>query len=175
MKKELEQFKLISGQMKNLARSGWLYHKIQSPEVDASHSWSVSMLVQLYAPKELDLCKCLKMANIHDLAEIYVGDYTPGSGISPQEKYDLESKAMRRLADELQYPELIELFEEFEACETPEAVFVKNMDRLDTVIQAKYFDETQNYGGKLFAEFYDFALTRITHPLVLDLLKSLKN
>ena len=115
------------------------------------------------------------MANIHDLAEIYVGDYTPGSGISPQEKYDLESKAMRRLADELQYPELIELFEEFEACETPEAVFVKNMDRLDTVIQAKYFDETQNYGGKLFAEFYDFALTRITHPLVLDLLKSLKD
>ncbi len=175
MKKELEQFKLISGQMKNLARSGWLYHKIQSPEVDASHSWSVSMLVQLYAPKALDLCKCLKMANIHDLAEIYVGDYTPGSGISPQEKYDLESKAMRHLADELQYPELIELFEEFEACETSEAVFVKNMDRLDTVLQAKYFDETQNYGGKLFAEFYDFALTRITHPLVLDLLKSLKD
>ena len=175
MKQKLENFKAISGQMKNLARSGWLYHKIKSPEVDASHSWGVSMLVQIFAPKELDLCRCLKMANIHDLAEIYVGDYTPGSGISPQEKYRLESQAIQRLAKELQYPEIIDLFEEFEACETPEAVFVKNMDRLDTVIQAKYFDETQNYNGRLFEEFYEYALTKINHPLVLELLKSLKD
>ena len=175
MKRNLKNFKVIGGQMKNLVRSGWLYHKIKSPEVDASHSWGVSMLVQIYAPKELDLCKCLKMANIHDLAEIYVGDYTPGSGISPQEKYDLESKAIQRLADELQYPEIIDLFEEFEAGKTPEAVFVKNMDCLDTVIQAKYFDETQNYGGRLFREFYDYALNKINHPLVLELLKSLKD
>lgn len=87
----------------------------------------------------------------------------------------MESKAIKRLAGELQYPELIELFEEFEACETPEAIFVKSMDRLDAVIQAKYFDETQNYGGKLFEEFYTFALTRVKDPLVLELLKSLKN
>lgn len=173
--KKVENFKVISGQMKNLVRRGWVCRQVQTPEVDASHSWGVSMLVQLYAPKELDLLKCLKMANIHDLAEVYVGDFTPGSGIHPQEKYDLESKAIKRLAGELQYPELIELFEEFEACETPEAIFVKSMDRLDAVIQAKYFDETQNYGGKLFEEFYTFALTRVKDPLVLELLKSLKN
>ena len=69
--KKVENFKVISGQMKNLVRRGWVCRQVQSPEVDASHSWGVSMLVQLYAPKELDLLKCLKMANIHDLAEVY--------------------------------------------------------------------------------------------------------
>lgn len=110
----IKKFMKISGQMKNLQRSGWVYHKIENPESDAAHSWSLSLLVQLYAPAELDLCKCLKMANIHDLAEIYVGDFTPGSGIAPEKKHELETDAMRRLVKELDYPELAELFAEFE-------------------------------------------------------------
>ena len=100
----IKKFMKISGQMKNLQRSGWVYHKIENPESDAAHSWSLSLLVQLYAPAELDLCKCLKMANIHDLAEIYVGDLTPGSGIAPEKKHELETDAMRWLVKELDYP-----------------------------------------------------------------------
>lgn len=170
----IKKFMKISGQMKNLQRSGWVYHKIENPESDAAHSWSLSLWVQLYAPAELDLCKCLKMANIHDLAEIYVGDFTPGSGIAPEKKHELETDAMRRLGKELDYPELAELFAEFEEQKTPEAVFVRNMDKLDAVIQARYYDETQTYGGRLFEEFYNYAEEKITHPQVLSLLRELK-
>lgn len=165
----------ICGRMKDLQRSGWINHQIIYPESDAAHSWSLSMLVQLYAPQELDLLKCLKMANIHDLVEINTGDYTPLDAITPEEKHRLETEAIKQLAKELNNSELVELFNEYEAQNTPEAVFVWNMDKLDTVIQAKYYDETQNYGGKLFEEFYDYASTKITHPVVAALLKSLKD
>ena len=94
----IKQFMNISGQMKNLKRQGWIYRNVDTPESDAAHSWSLSLLVQLYAPKELDICKCLKLANIHDLAEIYVGDYTPIDNITPQEKHQKEQDAMQRLA-----------------------------------------------------------------------------
>lgn len=71
-------------------------------------------------------------------------------------------------------PELAELFAEFEEQKTPEAVFVRNMDKLDAVIQARYYDETQTYGGRLFEEFYNYAEEKITHPQVLSLLRELK-
>ena len=51
----IKKFMKISGQMKNLQRSGWVYHKIENPESDAAHSWSLSLLVQLYAPAELEM------------------------------------------------------------------------------------------------------------------------
>lgn len=172
--KKLQNFMNICGKMKNLRRSGWVCRKVDFPETDAAHSWSLSLLVQLYAPAGLDVCKCMKMANIHDLAEIYVGDFTPLSDISPEKKHELEAAAMSRLADELEMPELTELFHEFEAGETPEAVFVRNMDKLDTVIQACYYDQEQDYGGRLFEEFYAYAETKISHPVVLNLLKQLK-
>lgn len=165
----------ICGQMKDLQRCGWINHQIKYPESDAAHSWSLSMLVQLYAPQEFDLLKCLKMANIHDLVEVNTGDYTPLDKITPEEKHRLETEAIKQLANELNNPELVELFNEYEAQNTQEAIFVRNMDKLDTAIQAKYYDETQNYGGKLFEEFYNYAEKKITHPLVVELLKSLKD
>ena len=48
------------------------------------------------------------------------------------------------------------------------------MDKLDAVIQARYYDETQTYGGRLFEEFYNYAEEKITHPQVLSLLRELK-
>jgi len=170
----IRKFLEISGQMKELKRSGWLRHNVKNPESDASHSWSLSLLVQMFAPTELDLCKCLMLANIHDLAEIYVGDFMPDDVITPQEKHVLETETMKKLAGELDYPQLMSLFNEYEAAETPEAVFVRNMDKLDAVLQTGYYDKTQNYKGRLFNEFYAYAETKVTHPLVLNLLKKLK-
>lgn len=172
---KINEFMRICGQMKGLQRSGWVNRQVKYPESDAGHSWGLSLLVQLYAPKELDLLKCLKMANIHDLAETIAGDPTPKDEITPDEKHQSEVAAMCQLAKELNNPELIALFNEFEAQETPEAVFVRNLDKLDAVILAKYYDETQNYGGKLFEEFYDYAEKKITHPVVVELLKGLKS
>ena len=165
----------ICADMKELKRQGWIYRDIPHPENDAAHSWSVSFLVQMFAPQELDLCKCLKMANIHDLAETIIGDFTPIDPISPEEKHTREVMAMQQIVAELP-PEndVLALFQEYEAMVTPEALFVKGIDKLDAVMQAKFYDQKFHKKGKLFEEFYDYALTQVQHPVVLDLLKQLK-
>ncbi len=85
-------------------------------------------------------CACLQFAVVHDLAESVTGDYTPGDHIEPRQKYALELKAMQDIAAKSNCPRLVDLFVEYERRDTPEAVFVKKMDKLDVVLQARYYD-----------------------------------
>ena len=100
-KQEIENIIAILGKMKDLKRSGWIKRQVTNPESDADHSFSVAMLVLLLAPKELNLQRCLELALVHDLPEIYSGDYTPVDDISPAEKSQKEQDAAQRLAKEL--------------------------------------------------------------------------
>ena len=92
----------IIGKFKDLKRSGWVMYNIKLPESDADHSFGLALLVLLTAPENLDKYKCLKLALVHDLAEIYAGDFTPFDNITAQEKNRLETDAANRLADKLE-------------------------------------------------------------------------
>ena len=192
--KKIKNFMEISGQMKDLRRSGWLRKGILEAENDAAHSWSLSMLVQLVAKPPLDVCKCLKMANIHELGEVKVGDFTPFDKITAEEKHRLEAEAILKIAEDLGDPEIFELFQEFEEGKTPEACLVRDLDKLDTVIQAKYYQEhpalPRKYTLKelwrlwrgqrrqeenVFPEFYDYALKVIKSAEAVRLLVKLKD
>ena len=148
----------ILGKMKDLRRNGWVNHGVKNPESDADHSYSLAMLVLLLAPKRLDLLKCLKMALIHDLPEVFCGDFVPGQ-ISDVEKNRLETDAMHEIAHRLHTSAFADLFAEFEMQKTPEAQFVKALDRLDNVLTAKYYETEQNL--KLVDEFAASAYPRI--------------
>ena len=152
-KKNIENLISILGRMKDLRRSGWLKRTVDTPESDADHSYSVALLSWLLAPRNLDLCRCLKLALIHDLAEIYSGDYTPVDNISPQEKHCLEQEAVQRLAAELNTPELLELFNEYETKQTKESLFVNGLDKLDNVLTAAWYDKNNRAPQKLLPEF----------------------
>ena len=102
----------ILGKIKDLKRTGWLRRKIAVPESDADHMFSTAFLVMLLTPPELNKEKCLELALSHDLQEIYSGDFVPEE-ISSSEKYQIEHNAVQKLAQELDYPQLIDLFEEF--------------------------------------------------------------
>jgi putative hydrolase of HD superfamily len=78
MKKENQKFVdflIYSERLKTEYRHA---HKSNGqPESAAEHSWRLSLLVMLVAPKlqkELDLLKTLKMATIHDIVEIDAED-----------------------------------------------------------------------------------------------------
>ena len=71
------------------------------------------------------------MIAYHELREIDYGDHTPMEKIEKQEKYDNELKCIQRLAEQHQIPEILELWKEFEQGKSPEAVFVKKIDKLD--------------------------------------------
>ena len=97
------------------------------------------------------------MAVLHDIQEAFVGDITPFDNISSEDKARMEIKAVKELAERLEYPELIEIFEEFEAQKSREARFMKDIDRLEAVLQAKYYDKNSLTQESLFSEFYDYA------------------
>ena len=84
--KNVQQLIDVIGKFKDLKRSGWVNKKVVNPESDAEHSFSVAFMTMLMAPDNLDKEKCLKLALIHDLAEIYAGEYTPHENITAKEK-----------------------------------------------------------------------------------------
>ena len=52
-----------------------------------------------------------------------------------------------------------DLFAEYEENKTKEACFIKDMDRLDAVLEAKYYDNGNKTQEKIFNEFYNYANT----------------
>jgi putative hydrolase of HD superfamily len=107
-------------------------------ENDAEHSWHFAMFVFVlaeYAPAGIDLTRVIKMALVHDLVEIDVGDIIIYDVIGERaiEKENKERAAAERIFGMLpseQGAEFQALWEEFEARETPEARYARALDRL---------------------------------------------
>lgn len=157
--RQIKNLVTILGKMKNLRRTGWVKRNIKNPESDADHSFSVAFLALMLAPENLDKLKCLQLALIHDLPEVFCGDFTPNQ-ISSTEKNRLETDAMQEIAHQLQMPQLADLFAEFEAEQTPEAKFIKALDRVDNVLTASYYKKEQNID--LVNEFAASAFPRLS-------------
>lgn len=109
-------------------------------ENDAEHSWHmalVALTIKEYFKGEVDLEKTLKMILIHDLVEIYAGD-TPAFGEVRPDKKDEEIKAAVKLFSLLpedQKEEFLNLWLEFEECESNEAKFANVCDRYQGFMQ----------------------------------------
>ena len=136
----IDQLAEIVCRLKDTPRTGRIRRMEENPESVAAHSWGLCLLTLILCPDDLDRLKCLEFAVVHDLAEEITGDYVPGDKITPQEKYDLEIKALEQIAARTKCPRLLELFAEYERRDTPEAAFVKQMDKLDVILQARYYD-----------------------------------
>ena len=147
--------------LKQLPRTGWVRSNVESPESVAAHSWGMAILALRLAPKDIDLTKVLSMCLVHDLPEVKVGDLTPHDDVS--NKAELEHSAMKELA-----PDWLALFEEYEAGESREARFVKQIDKLDMGLQAMLY---QNEQGLDLAEFLVSAKAKISDADLLEILE----
>lgn len=109
-------------------------------ENDAEHAWHMAMMIYLlkeYANEEFDIAKAMMMALTHDIVEIDAGDTYAYDESAKATQAEREAKAAERiygLLPEDQAKELKGLFEEFEACVTPEARFVRAMDNLQPLL-----------------------------------------
>lgn len=127
---------LTAGRLKRTKRTGWVERGIPEAESVADHSFRVALMALLLSPVGLDRGKILKMAVLHDLAESVVGDLTPQSPdypSKPQREFTV-LKALLAPFDEKE--EFLELWSEFETGLTPEARFVREIDRLEAAVQA---------------------------------------
>lgn len=110
-----------------------LLHNGGRRENSAEHSWHLALAVLVFeklAPQQLDIGKALKIALLHDIAEIYVGDTIVYEDHTS--KKEDEAAALKRLTNLLPEElknEFILLWIEFEERISPEAKFVSAIDR----------------------------------------------
>ena len=119
-------------------------------ENDAEHSWAVAFTCMLLASrieKELGITidqeRMLKMALLHDFAEIETGDTKPWDRKAREGKEENERAAMYTMTESLPEDlktEFRDLWEECEARETVESKVVKSLDRLDPVLHRTIFE-----------------------------------
>jgi 5'-deoxynucleotidase YfbR-like HD superfamily hydrolase len=129
-------------QLKQLYRQGWLRGGMSRERCEsvAEHSFACAVLAgwlaQAYYP-DLDVCKVLRLALLHDFGEIYAGDVTPAEAVEPEEKHQREAGSVTQVFGKLPGGAAwLSLWEEFERNETVEARFVRQIDRLEMGLQA---------------------------------------
>lgn len=110
-------------------------------ENDAEHSWHLAimaiLLLEHSAQKDLDVLKIMKMVLIHDIVEIDAGDTFCYDEKANEDKAQREQLAAERIFNILpqdQAREFREIWDEFEALESPEARFANCLDRLQPLI-----------------------------------------
>lgn len=104
-------------------------------ENDAEHSWHFAMcalILSEYAPDNIDLYKCIKIALVHDLVEIYAGDTFAYDTKGLTDKAEREQKSAEMLFGILpddQSDEIKTLWLEFEEKKTKESIYANICDR----------------------------------------------
>ncbi|XP_071951348.1 5'-deoxynucleotidase HDDC2-like [Antedon mediterranea] len=155
--KMLRFFSMIH-KLKTIKRAGWVRTRVSNPESVPDHMYRMAIM-SMFIPSSTGVNKnrIMKLALIHDMAECIVGDITPFDNVSKDEKYRREQEAMQELT-ELAGPEvgqeIYTLWKEYEQQSTPEAKWVKDLDRYEMIQQAFDYEKQENKLGSL-QEFFD--------------------
>lgn len=162
---DILSFYMKYNQLKNIYRQGWLKVRIglehkEKCESIADHSFSVALLALTIIERnklDLDPLKCLKMGIVHELGEVYAGDYTPYDNITREEKHVKEKEAITKVLESLdENNDFMQIWEEYEKAESKEAKFLKSVDQLEFLLQACA------YGYD--AQYFHMALSKIVDP-----------
>ncbi len=114
------------------------------PENSGEHSWHLALYALVLADQAasgVDINRVIRMLLIHDLVEIDVGDVpihsANGQAHGSAETQAAEARAADRIFGLLPIDlrnDLRALWEEFEAAQTPDALFAKSLDRVQPVM-----------------------------------------
>ncbi len=109
-------------------------------ENDAEHAWHMAIMAYVlreYSNEKIDIAKVMLMCLIHDIVEIDAGDtyaYDAENLKTQKAREDAAKERIFSLLPDEQKEELIALFDEFEAFETPESKFAHAMDNLQPLM-----------------------------------------
>ncbi|PYF12964.1 putative hydrolase of HD superfamily [Rhodobacter viridis] len=140
---QLFAFLLEAEKLKSVTRATPI-HDGSRRENSAEHSWTLALYALVLAEEAapgVDPLRAVKMLLIHDLVEIDVGDVPihsqGGTAHDSAAIQNAEAQAAKRIFGLLPKDlcdELLTLWEEFEAAETPAAIYAKSLDRVQPVL-----------------------------------------
>ena len=170
-------FSLV-GKLKKTPRTGWLMHGLINVESIAEHSFRVTTMAYLLANDlRCNSSKLVKMALIHDLAEIMTGDIVSEHGLEidlqgREKKVIIEGNEIKKISSLIPHgSEMNILWKEYEDKKTREARILKQLDKLEMTMQALEYENPRNPNH--LKEFWENAKKYINHPLILNLFKEL--
>ncbi|MBA4138812.1 MAG: phosphohydrolase [Opitutus sp.] len=156
--------------LKTVTRTSWTSEGKQ--ESTAEHTWRMGLFALSLKPwfPELDFERVLALVLVHDLGEAINGDISAVVQAGAPPKLEQERQDLRQLlapAPEPVRSQTLAWWEEYNAATTPEAKFVKAVDKLETILQHNQgrnpadFDYAFNvpYGQKFTAH----------HPVIVQL------
>ena len=129
---ELERLKTVTRKIR--VRGGDRY------ENPAEHSWQLALLAASlahHAETPVDIDRVTAMLLVHDIGEIETGDTSAFIEAGLEERKAGERAAVRRIFGLLEEPQrtrFLDLWEEFEAAETPESRYAHAIDRAVPVL-----------------------------------------
>ena len=131
------EFTIEMDKMKSIFRRSSIFDGTRR-ENDAEHSFHISLMAlafEKYAPEGVNLLRVLKMLLVHDIVEIDAGDTFAYDKEANTTKKEREQAAAERLFSMIENGrELRALWEEFDAMETPDALYAISLDRLQPFI-----------------------------------------
>ena len=132
--------------LKDTLRSGFTAQG--RSEDTASHSWRLCLWLVVFgdAFDGIDIAHALRMAVIHDLGEAISGDVPATQQVgskATEERADFQTLIAG--LDPVRQANLLALWDEYEAGETPEAVVVKGLDKIETILQHTQGDNPPDF------------------------------
>lgn len=153
----------ICGALKTIKRTGWVRHSIPLPESDSDHMHRCAMCALLvtqpadprddytrldtcrFHPSKVDSARLLKMAVTHDLCESLAGDVTPfcdpGLVSTKEEREGQAMRAIQKVVGDPLGAELFGLWREYEDQQITEALYCKDIDKFEMVVQAYEYEK----------------------------------
>lgn len=112
---------------------------LERRETDVEHSYSVAMLSWYVFDRvrpPLSLEKILKYALIHDMAEVHAGDVNSFADADARAaKVHAEAEAIEQIERDFpSFPEMTAAMRAYEALDDEEAVFVKTVDKIQSLV-----------------------------------------
>lgn len=140
---DLLNFLHFTEKLKCILRHGWTSTGRQ--ESVAEHSWRVALMVMLCSRSldhEVCLEKALKMALIHDIAEVIAGDVpyflareSSSEKLKKNQKEREAIEQIKQMFHEIFGNELSQIWEEYEDNLSYESKFVRAIDKIEAQIQ----------------------------------------
>lgn len=124
-------------------------------ENDAEHSWHIAAMAMLfseYAVEPVNVGRAVQMCIVHDIVEIEAGDTFAYDAQGNVGKAEREKEAADKLFGKLpsdQGQMIRDLWEEFDAMETPDAKFAACMDRIQPLLHNTLTDGHTWGNGKV--------------------------
>lgn len=168
MNQNIINYYLMANNLKNVIRTGWVEVGISSKRIEsvAEHVYGCLVLaigLDSEYKLDLDLTKVFKMLVIKELKKVNLEKETTPDGQNSDD--ETGRSAILKLTNGLiKQSEIVELFDEVNEKKSKEAIFVYNVSKIESDLQAKIYDlkgefnlenaiaDAKNYGEKLAEE-----------------------